>query len=394
MERITSRQNPLMAHIRKLSASRAYREKTGEYLGDGTKLLEEALHWDAALTAVVCTEGTPLPPLPSGVRLVEVPGELMAYISPMEAPQGALFLAQMPEMGLPRTLAPGRYLALEGVQDPGNVGTILRTADAFDADGLFLLEGCADLYNPKTVRASMGAVFRRPVWRCALSQLLPLLRQAHLPLYGRGPLRRHPGRAGRRPAARGHPGGQRGPGPLPGGPGRLHHHGQDPHESPLRVPERRRRRRRPAVGGLALREGGGPMANIKYWVWLAQLSQIPGPMKTALLAHFASPEALYYADRAERALVEGITPKCLDALEDKSLDEVDRILGDCQRLGLRIVTREDTEYPDRLRSIFDPPLLLYVQGRMPVFDDEVAIAMVGTRQLHPLRGAGGGEPGV
>ena len=184
MERITSRQNPLMAHIRKLSASRAYREKTGEYLGDGTKLLEEALHWDAALTAVVCTEGTPLPPLPSGVRLVEVPGELMAYISPMEAPQGALFLARMPEMGLPRTLAPGRYLALEGVQDPGNVGTILRTADAFDADGLFLLEGCADLYNPKTVRASMGALFRRPVWRCDLSQLLPLLRQAHLPLYG------------------------------------------------------------------------------------------------------------------------------------------------------------------------------------------------------------------
>ena len=119
MERITSRQNPLMAHIRKLSASRAYREKTGEYLGDGTKLLEEALHWDAALTAVVCTEGTPLPPLPplpSGVRLVEVPGELMAYISPMEAPQGALFVAKQPVLGPPERLTGSRYLALEGVQ--------------------------------------------------------------------------------------------------------------------------------------------------------------------------------------------------------------------------------------------------------------------------------------
>ena len=184
MERITSRQNPLMAHIRKLSASRTYREKAGEYLGDGTKLLEEALHWDAALTAVVCTEGTPLPPLPSGVRLVEVPGELMAYISPMEAPQGALFLARIPETGLPQTLPPGRYLALEGVQDPGNVGTILRTADAFEADGLFLLEGCADLYNPKTVRASMGAVFRCPAWRCTLEELTGLLQRADLPLYG------------------------------------------------------------------------------------------------------------------------------------------------------------------------------------------------------------------
>ena len=121
------------------------------------------------------------------------------------------------------------------------------------------------------------------------------------------------------------------------------------------------------------------MANVKYWVWLAQMAGIPGPVKTALLAHFGGPEALYYADREERALAEGVTPRHLDALEDTAMDEVDRILGDCQRLGLRIVTREDTDYPDRLRSIFDPPLLLYVQGRMPVFDDEVALAMVGTR---------------
>ena len=184
MERITSRQNPLMAHIRKLSASRAYREKTGEYLGDGVKLLEEAAKWSAALTAVISTEGTALPPLPAEVRLVEVPAELMAYISPMEAPQGALFLARQPDLRPPERLASGRYLALEGVQDPGNVGTILRTADAFEADGLFLLEGCADLYNPKTVRASMGAVFRRPVWRCTLGELTDRLRNAGLPLYG------------------------------------------------------------------------------------------------------------------------------------------------------------------------------------------------------------------
>ena len=184
MERITSRQNPLMAHIRKLSASRAYREKTGEYLGDGTKLLEEALHWDAALTAVVCTEGTPLPPLPSGVRLVEVPEELMAYISPMEAPQGVLFSARRPAAALPDRLTGRRYLALEGVQDPGNVGTVLRTADAFEADGLFLLPGCADPYSPKTLRASMGAVFRRPVWQCTLEELEALAEGADLPLLG------------------------------------------------------------------------------------------------------------------------------------------------------------------------------------------------------------------
>ena len=84
----------------------------------------------------------------------------------------------------PETLEGRRYAVLDGVQDPGNVGTILRTADAFHADGLFLVNACADLYNPKTVRASMGAVFRCPVWACTLSELRALLTKSGLPLYG------------------------------------------------------------------------------------------------------------------------------------------------------------------------------------------------------------------
>lgn len=115
---------------------------------------------------------------------MEVPPDLMRSISPMEAPQGALFLARMPRQELPESLPGRRYLALEGVQDPGNVGTILRTADAFGADGLLLLPGCADLYNPKTVRSSMGALFRLPAWSCTLPQLEALAERAALPLLG------------------------------------------------------------------------------------------------------------------------------------------------------------------------------------------------------------------
>lgn len=183
-ECITSRTNPLMAHIRRLASSRAHRYETGEFLGDGVKLLEEALRWGAELTVAVHTAETALPPVPAGVRVVEVPGDVMRSISPMESPQGALFLARMPAAGLPGALDGRRYLALEGVQDPGNVGTILRTADAFEADGVLLLPGCADPYGPKTVRASMGAVFRCPAWQCTLGQLRELAGQADLPLYG------------------------------------------------------------------------------------------------------------------------------------------------------------------------------------------------------------------
>ncbi len=183
-ERITSRTNPLMTHIRKLAYSRSYRRQCGEYLGDGVKLLEEAVKWNAPLVTVVYTEGTHLPQLPADVRQVEVPADVMKSISPMEAPQGALFAAKLPDQSFPEKLTGRRYLVLEGVQDPGNVGTILRTADAYEADGLILLEGCADLYNHKTVRASMGATFRCPAWSGTLEDLLPLLKAAEIPLLG------------------------------------------------------------------------------------------------------------------------------------------------------------------------------------------------------------------
>ncbi|MCI7660367.1 MAG: RNA methyltransferase, partial [Flintibacter sp.] len=97
MEIITSRKNPLLQKIRQLSSGgRSVREKAGEYLGDGIKLLEEALKWDVPLTTVVVTPEVTPPALPAGVRLVQVPRDVMETISPMKTPQGALFLAQLP----------------------------------------------------------------------------------------------------------------------------------------------------------------------------------------------------------------------------------------------------------------------------------------------------------
>lgn len=184
MEIITSRTNALCTHLRKLASSASYRRKSGEFVSDSPKLLEEALLWKADLHTVVCTEGVALPRLPDGVRLVQVPPDLMKSLSPTETPQGALAVCGMKRQQLPEKLSGRRYVVLDGVQDPGNVGTILRTADAFHADGLFLVNACADLYNPKTVRATMGAVFRCPVWSCTVEELRALLSASGLPLYG------------------------------------------------------------------------------------------------------------------------------------------------------------------------------------------------------------------
>lgn len=154
--RITARKNPLLQQVRRLLSSKKEREAAGLFVADGTKLLEEAVRYFPGLDTVILSDGVEAQ-LPDHVKVVRVPEDVMTSISPMETPQGALFLCRLPEKKefVPQ---PGMLL-LDGIQDPGNLGTILRTADALDVP-VVLLEGCADPYSHKTVRASMGAVFR------------------------------------------------------------------------------------------------------------------------------------------------------------------------------------------------------------------------------------------
>ena len=90
------------------------------------------------------------------------------------------------------------------------------------------------------------------------------------------------------------------------------------------------------------------MAGLKYWVWLNECRGLTNRSRALLLDHFGSPEDVYYADEAEYALVEGLSKKQIELLADKSADGADKILGDCQRLGLRILTMQDADYPARL----------------------------------------------
>lgn len=177
-ERITSRKNPFLQQVKKLLSSRRAREEAGLFVADGTKLLQEAVKWYPGLRAVILSDGVEAQ-VPEGVRLVRVPGDVMESISPMASPQGALFLCALPEK-MPFAAKAGMVL-LDGIQDPGNLGTILRTADALDIP-VALLEGCADPYSHKVVRSSMGAVFRRPVLVTTWQEASAACAQAGIPV--------------------------------------------------------------------------------------------------------------------------------------------------------------------------------------------------------------------
>ena len=177
-QRITARKNPLLQQVRKLLSSRKEREKTGLFVADGTKLLEEAVRWWPGLDTVILSDGVEAE-VPDHVRVIRVPQDVMESISPMEAPQGALFLCRLPEK-TPFAAKPGMLL-LDGLQDPGNLGTILRTADALDIP-VVLLEGCADPYSHKVVRSSMGAVFRAPVVQTTWETAKEACKNAGIPI--------------------------------------------------------------------------------------------------------------------------------------------------------------------------------------------------------------------
>lgn len=125
------------------------------------------------------------------------------------------------------------------------------------------------------------------------------------------------------------------------------------------------------------------MGSLKYWIWLNECRGLTNRSRALLLDHFGSVENIYCADEAEYALVEGLSKKQWELLADKSTEGADKILGGCQRLGLRVLTMQDADYPARLRSIFEPPCLLYVKGTLPAIDEEVCVAMVGTRSCTP-----------
>lgn len=182
-ERITSRSNPLVARLKKLNSKRSVRRAEGVFCGEGPKLLDEALKWGAELETVICGEKVSLPELPAAVRVVEVPDGLLNAVADTESPQGIVFTCRMPDAALPELLTGKRYLILDGVQDPGNLGTIWRTADAFGADALILCGPCADPWSPKTVRATMGAVFRMPVYEGTLEETAKKLASAGIPMY-------------------------------------------------------------------------------------------------------------------------------------------------------------------------------------------------------------------
>ncbi len=119
-----------------------------------------------------------------------------------------------------------------------------------------------------------------------------------------------------------------------------------------------------------------------YWLWLSRKTEVKDGVKKSLLQHFGHPEDLFYAEKEkiQQADIQGLTENVLEALCDKDLSQAEECLAQCARLDIKILTMEDRAYPNRLREIFDPPVVLYYKGTLPNWDEVPVVAVVGTRR--------------
>ena len=156
LEHITSLKNPKVTTWKSLKDRKGRRE-TGCFLVEGRKMVEEALASAFPVEAVLVDDARLDEfTLPAGIPAYSMPGHVLAAVCDTITPQGIAAIVRMAEV----PLAGIRLVAMDGVQDPGNVGTIIRTADAAGFDGVILSAQCADVFSPKVLRATMGSVFR------------------------------------------------------------------------------------------------------------------------------------------------------------------------------------------------------------------------------------------
>ena len=167
--------------MKKLGNDRAYRYERNEFLCDGIRLLREAVSSSCVVTAVFLASEKKAQELGIDVPTYVVTEDIMEYVSPLKTAQDVLFSCEMPRR---REIDIGaRNIILDGIQDPGNVGTIIRGANAFGIDSVVLVGASADPYNPKTVRATMGAIFRKNVVQTDYTELSECVSRGLL-LYG------------------------------------------------------------------------------------------------------------------------------------------------------------------------------------------------------------------
>lgn len=178
MKIVSSLQHPLVKRLTELRKERKARKRAGCAVIEGRKLVRE----NQGIVRTLLTIGTETDlSLPDQAEVYQVTPEIIQKISGVKTPEGILAEVEIPQLQLPAELK--RLLVLENVNDPGNLGTLIRSSLAFEWDGVFLLGNCCDPFNDKAIRSSKGSVFKLPIKFGEISSFKKLLSENNMKVY-------------------------------------------------------------------------------------------------------------------------------------------------------------------------------------------------------------------
>ena len=182
---IESRNNERVKAARALSLHKERRTR-GLHRAEGEKLVREAIDSGQRIHELFVESGFPAPGVPEHARIYSVTRSVLEAISDTKTPQHIVAIVQTPPSAPPVQYPDGLIVVLDGVQDPGNAGAILRSADAFGASGVLFSPDCADPFADKTLRASMGSAYHLPIWQAEIVPEIERMKAAgFMPLCGR-----------------------------------------------------------------------------------------------------------------------------------------------------------------------------------------------------------------
>lgn len=194
MEKITGKNNDLIKGVKKLLSSSKERKSQAVFVLEGARLVFDVLHSFCEVKTFLITSQAYEKYKKSADSLIErseksyiITDEISDKLSDTQNSQGVFAVCKMPVVDAGQIKADGRYIALDNIQDPGNLGAIVRTAEALGIDGIFVGGGC-DIYNPKALRASMGSMLRMKICNTDhFSAYLENLKKLGLSVYGTVP---------------------------------------------------------------------------------------------------------------------------------------------------------------------------------------------------------------
>ncbi|MGN7388254.1 TrmH family RNA methyltransferase [Sporosarcina sp. SAFN-015] len=188
MKRIESTQNALVKHWKKLVTSKKDRDKSEEFIVEGFHLVEEALNTDGTILHLIVREDLELPAewKIDHLQLIQVTKAVAKELVETEQSQGIFAHCRQPEYTDDEAVSWKKLLFIDAVQDPGNIGTMIRTADAAGMDAVILGKGSADPFNPKTVRSAQGSHFHIPVVKGELGDWIDRMKADGIKVIGTG----------------------------------------------------------------------------------------------------------------------------------------------------------------------------------------------------------------